>query len=94
MLLKPGMKVRIRTYKIRPAGWNNEGLMDKWMGKIMTVRTVGPNKVWFEEDRGCRPYQAGGWTWSHSDIKEIVSTDVRENPNRAFLIKRMKGRRL
>ena len=56
--LKPGDKVRIVKEK-RGGNWNNEGLMDKWLGKVMTVRTIG-DFITMEEDRNEGLH---GWAW-------------------------------
>jgi len=35
---KVGDKVRVKTFLVRPCLWNAAGKMDKWMGKIVTIR--------------------------------------------------------
>lgn len=63
--LKPGDKVRIRSEKTG-WWWNSLGLMDKWLGKVMTVRENLGRAVLMKEDikeRGC------GWFWYPEMIK-------------------------
>ena len=72
---KVGDKVRIvskRTFRM-----NNFGEMDKWLGKVMTIRRVGPfyrMEEDFGENYGC------GWRWDDSMIAGLA------NPDRSSLI--------
>lgn len=68
--LKPGDKVRIVSEKTG-RWWNPK--MDKWLGKVMTVRENLGNAVLMKEDikeRGC------GWFWYHYMIDCVVSEPV------------------
>lgn len=76
--LKVGMKVKIvdeRTYEM-----NSCGLMDKWLGKVMTVRehdyssAVG-DFVRMVEDYG--EYRGSGWGWTAEMIEKIVTDTER-----------------
>lgn len=49
--LKPGDKVRIVSKKTG-SGWDPKGLMNKWLGKVMTVRANYGVSVYMEEDKG------------------------------------------
>lgn len=65
---KVGDKVRIVTK--RGEHWNPEGKMDRWMGKVMTIRyTIGG---WYrmEEDRA--EHRGDGWSWKEEDIACVV----------------------
>lgn len=62
--LKPGDKVRIVKEKTGDA-WNRDGLMDKWLGKVMTVRERGIF-ITMEEDKDEGWH---GWAWSPGMIE-------------------------
>lgn len=57
--LKLGDKVRIVMEKVG-VEWDWEGKMDKWMGKVMTVREVLDRCVKMEEDK---EEHIKGWFW-------------------------------
>lgn len=59
MEYKVGDKVRIVSKKVG-SQWNSNGLMDKWLGKVMTVRLVCDSCYKMEED--IREW-GDGWTW-------------------------------
>lgn len=48
--MKIGMKVKIKSYKKRPISWNNNGLMDHYIGKIVTIKGFDNKFVYIEED--------------------------------------------
>jgi hypothetical protein len=65
--LKAGDKVRIVSE--RTTRMNSQGEMDKWLGKVMTVRgryDFGPLQM--EEDKS----EYGGWVWSQEMIAELI----------------------
>lgn len=65
---KVGDKVRIvdhRTYHM-----NNFGKMDKWLGKVMTIRKCLLSGYWMEEDYG--ENIGYGWTWDDSMIAGLA----------------------
>lgn len=63
--LKVGDKVKIVDVKTG-AGWNGYGKMDRWLGKIMTVRDIDPyGVVRMREDAD---ENEGGWYWGSSMI--------------------------
>ncbi len=69
--LKPGDKVRIVNY--RTNRMNSSGKMDKWLGKVMTVRErLDELTIQMEEDKH---ENAGGWIWWCNMIERKVSTD-------------------
>lgn len=49
--MKVGDKVLVRTYKVRPVYWDYYGAMAKFMGRIVTIRSVVP-AITIEEDYG------------------------------------------
>lgn len=69
--LKPGDKVRIVKEK-GADGWNLDGLMDKWLGKVMTVRGIDLFIAKMEEDKD---EWVDGWYWSPGMIECKVEDD-------------------
>lgn len=70
-----GDKVRIVNH--RNAWWNWRGEMDKWMGKVMTVRTANGDHYEMEEDK----HENGGigWGWESDDFAELISNPVNKD---------------
>lgn len=65
---KVGDKVRIvdyRTYRM-----NNFGKMDKWLGKVMTIRGLSSPGYWMREDYG--ENNGYGWLWDDDMISGLV----------------------
>lgn len=65
---KVGDKVRIvdhRTYNMNPYG-----KMNKWLGKVMTIRGLSSFGYWMEEDYG--EYLGDGWMWDDSMISGLA----------------------
>lgn len=58
--LKVGDKVKIVDEKTG-AGWNCFGKMDRWLGKTMTVRDIGPHGVVRMREDAAE--NNGGWYW-------------------------------
>lgn len=67
--LKPGYKVRIVSEKTG-VHWNILGSMDKWLGKVMTVRKNFGKIVIMEEDA---KENYGGWWWYPEMIDCVVN---------------------
>lgn len=65
MKYKVGDKVRIVKEKKGP-DWNREGLMDKWLGEVMTISTVNLYTYCMEEDKG-------RWSWLEHMIEGKVT---------------------
>lgn len=68
---KVGDKVRIvghRAYNMNPAGE-----MDKWLGKVMTIRGLSSFGYWMEEDYG--KYLGDGWMWDDSMISGLAEPE-------------------
>ena len=65
---KVGDKVRIvdyRTYRM-----NNFGEMDKWLGKVMTIRDLSSPGYWMREDYG--ENNGYGWLWDDDMISGLA----------------------
>ena len=72
MKYKVGDKVRIVSNKIGSGGWNGEGLMDKWLGKTMTISRCWENNLYYsmlEDD--------GSWVWGDSHIKGLAEKETK-----------------
>lgn len=68
---KVGDKVRIvdhRTYNMNPYG-----KMNKWLGKVMTIRGLSSFGYWMEEDSG--KYLGDGWMWDDSMISGLAEPE-------------------
>lgn len=70
--LKPGDKVRIVKEKTG-GNWNVNGLMDKWFGKVMTVRERDLFIAKMEEDKYEWP---NGWSW----FPKMIECKVEDEP--------------
>ena len=70
--LKPGDKVRIANK--RGKLWNVDGLMDKYMGKVMTVDEVQQHgNFHFKEAKGEKPFGNGEWSFRVEDFTEVLT---------------------
>lgn len=77
MQYKVGSKVRIVSEKVGDR-WDNDGQMDKWLGKVMTVKFFDGVCYRMKEDEqenmGC------GWFWQPHMIEgpalELVKEDI------------------
>ena len=68
---KCGDKVRIVDHRTGPM--NNFGKMDKWLGKVMTIRGLSSFGYWMEEDYG--EYLGDGWMWDDSMISGLAEPE-------------------
>lgn len=94
MKYKIGDKVRIvdKWPKDGSACQNHEGQMDKWLGKVMTIREVRPTSYRMEEDKKDRGFFLSGWAWNEACIaglvrdkqKIIVTTDGKTTTAKLF----------
>ena len=74
MKLKVGDRVRIKNG--RGWSWNQEGKMDKWMGKVVTINEINGKDIHIKEDAGEYVYgKLNGWTWLKEDFEPI---DIKE----------------
>lgn len=68
--LKPGDKVRIADK--RGKLWNFDGLMDKYMGKVMTVDRIVAGLIYLKEAKGDKPF-GGEWIFCEEDFVEVLT---------------------
>ena len=84
-MIKVGDKVRIKKFSERPSHWDNHGKMDKWMGKVMTVKDKVSNRFFMEEDKCERPIS--GWAWRESDfVKVEEETMTKKNLKDGYVV--------
>ena len=89
MKYKVGDKVRIVSKWGKGCFQSSNGEMDKWLGKIMTVRHVGTKLYRMAED--IKDNERGGWVWSENCIaglarenKIVITTDGAETLARLY----------
>lgn len=68
---KVGDKVRIVGY--RTDKMNNFGKMDKWLGKVMTIRDLSSPGYWMREDYG--ENYGYGWLWDDDMISGLAEPE-------------------
>lgn len=68
MKYKIGDKVRIVDH--RTENMNPFGEMNKWLGKVMTIKDLSWFGYWMEEDYG--EYMGNGWMWDDSMISGLA----------------------
>lgn len=82
-LLYPGAQIRIVKKWCDGCRENWNGKMDKWLGKIVTVKSVYDSSngsfVYIEEDEGDGCYD-GHWRWFLPAIECIVDEAEDEKP--------------
>jgi hypothetical protein len=68
----PGDKVQIKSWKKRPGHWNSGGRMDKWCGKIVTIRNYATRgRYHIVEDVNDRADTHSGWFWEERDFLPV-----------------------
>ena len=67
--LKVGDKVKIVDEWVGE-GQNDDGLMDKWLGKVMTIREILTNSLKMVEDKD--KWYPEGWFWDRKMIEKKV----------------------
>ena len=89
MKYKVGDKVRIVSKWGKDCYQNKEGRMDKWLGKVMTVRRADSSIYRMVEDRGDN--EMLGWFWPENCIaglacekKIVITTDGAETLARLY----------
>lgn len=68
MKYKVGDRVRITADRSKSYMWNSD--MEKWCGKVMTIRTVAAGFYQMEED--CREHTGDGWVWFEGMIDGLA----------------------
>lgn len=71
MKYKVGDKVRIVDHRTGPM--NNFGKMDKWLGKVMTIRDLSSPGYWMREDYG--ENNGYGWLWDDDMISGLAEPE-------------------
>lgn len=90
MKYKVGDKVRIIDKWVDGCSQNREGEMDKWLGKVMTIRSIYENRAYrMEEDR--TEHFGNGWLWNEKCIagladnhKIVITSDGKETLARLY----------
>ena len=72
--LMVGMKVRIVQEWVPGCVQNSKGMMDKWLGRIMTVRKLCKGSVKMEEDK-TEGLSEDGWCWFPNAIDYIIEDE-------------------
>ena len=69
---KVGDRVRIINWKDgqRPKTWNNEGRMDCWRGRVVTIIESSSGSYSIKEDQNSMDRQFG-WNWYEPDFESI-----------------------
>lgn len=79
--LKPGDKVRIANK--RGKLWNFDGLMDKYMGKVMTVDRIESVLVFLKEAKGGSVITGFEWSFRVEDFVEVLTAFDHAEPEDA-----------
>lgn len=78
-MLLPGMRVKIVDEWNSGCGQNVEGLMDKYLGQIVTVLEIQGGIVTIEEDAGDCKFRTGGhWVWGSMCFDCIIEDEPQE----------------
>ncbi len=64
---------RVRIVDHRTENMNPFGEMDKWLGKVMTIRGLFSPGYWMEED--CGDNHGRGWLWDDSMIAGLAEPE-------------------
>lgn len=67
--LLPGMQVKIVDEWNEHTGENSDGIMDKYLGTIVTVKQLVDGCIWIEEDS---PIDGRHWYWNAYCIDCVV----------------------
>jgi len=70
MKYKVGDRVKIVSKK-EGWSWNVDGFMDKWLGKILTIKEIDNNIYKMKED--CNENAFRGWLWNESMIEGLAN---------------------
>ena len=85
--LKVGDKVLLKNR--RGEKWNDCGRMDHYMGKIVTIRSLGDNYFTIEED----DRKGGYWSFYYDDIERKANKAKREDLQFADILTLRNGER-
>lgn len=67
-MFKVGDKVKIKNRRGR--GWNSQGYMDEYCGRIVTLTAVSPEYL-----ECCIKEDGGRWRWNIEDFEIISNID-------------------
>ena len=72
MRFKEGDKVRVKKFKERPIGWENEGKMDHLMGKVVEIKSSTPWGGYnvYDQKHHCE------WNFVEDDLEPVNETIV------------------
>lgn len=74
--LSPGMRLKIVDSWNSHSNENSEGLMDKYLGLIVTILKIDGRTIYIEEDSGDCEFQWGGhWAWNSYCFDYIVDSN-------------------
>jgi len=75
--LSPGMRVKIVDHWVSGCNQNSKGLMDKYLGQVVTVLNVHDGYVTIEEDFGesISIKRNHHWAWNSKCIDHIVEDE-------------------
>ena len=72
MRFKAGDKVIVKSFSRRPMHWNSKGNMDKWMGKVVTIRSsLGIEVDYYLIKEDGEKNLGFGWGWAENDLLPI-----------------------
>lgn len=78
--LSPGMRVKIVDQWVNGCCQNDAGRMDKYLGQIVTILSVGRYAAHIEEDAGeCGWHRGGHWEWLPESFDYIVEGNEYED---------------
>lgn len=76
--LEVGKRYRIKRFKRRPRGWNDQGLMDHFMGMEVTIKHVGRTDVRIEESLNEGEYDWWfNWWFNIEDFEEKGEEEIK-----------------
>jgi len=71
-MIRVGDKKRIKYYSITPERWNFDGLMNEWMGKVVTISRILGDTFFLEEDQS-------QWFWASEDFEDVIEIKKFDN---------------
>lgn len=71
MRFKAGDKVIVKSFSRRPIHWNPKGDMDKWMGKVVTIKSSLVTVVDYLIKEDEEENLGFGWGWAENDLLPI-----------------------
>lgn len=81
-----GDKVRIVNKWVAGCYENREGKMDKWLGKVMTIREVDEEEECYRMEEDVEELYGNGWHWHEPAIAELVEKKQKELEKNNFRV--------